>query len=253
MLANPQSNPSDTAPACRATGAATRGSPAALVLLTTVLGIAYPIATHVAIARRSATLTLLAIVILAALVMIPWLASGRLLAWLALPAVAAACWLISDAHLAMLPLYLPPIVIPSAVAWLFARTLREGQTPLIEQFVRALEQPGFEPEAAIRGYARQLTSVWAALLCSLALINLLLAAFASPMGLLIALGFTPPVTVPQEAWSLFANCIAYLIIVVFFIVEYAIRRQRFPQQPYRNFAEFIRRTIAVSPRLLGRQ
>lgn len=242
---------SSSAAVSKRAGASLKGVRAGAAILTTVLGFAYPITTHLAIARRSSTLTVAAIVILAALVMIPWLASGRLAAWLLLPVVAAGCWAISDAHLALLPLYLPPIVIPASVAWLFARTLLAGQTPLIEQFVRAMDRTE-KPDAAVLRYARQLTSVWAALLSSLALINLLLAAFASPKGLLIAFGFEPAITLPQEAWSLFANFIAYLIIVVFFVVEYVVRRQRFPQQPYRSFLDFIRRTIAVSPSLLGR-
>jgi uncharacterized membrane protein len=185
--------------------------------------------------------------------MIPWLASGRLAAWLLMPVVAAGCWLVSDVQLALLPLYLPPVVIPAAMAWWFGQTLRANRTPLIEQFVRAMELPDREPEAAILSYARQLTGAWAALLFSLAVINLVLAAFATPRGLLLSMGITPAVTVPQEAWSWFANFIAYLIVAVFFVVEYAVRRRRFPHQPYRNFADFIRRTIAVSPQLLGRE
>jgi uncharacterized membrane protein len=243
--------PSSSVRTPRVAPASTPRLRAGAALLTTVLGVAYPLTTHMAVARRSAALTVAAIVILAALVMIPWLASGRLAAWLSLPVVAAGCWLISDAHLALLPLYLPPVIIPASVAWLFGRTLLSGQTPLIEQFVRAMERDENPPAEVLR-YARQLTSVWAALLSSLALINLLLATFATPNGLLIALGVTPAVTLPQEAWSLFANLLAYLIILAFFIIEYAIRRQRFPEQPYRNFLDFIRRTIAVSPRLLNR-
>ena len=228
------------------------GRSAVSALLTSILALAYPITTHIAIARRSPTLTLIAIVLLSAIVMIPWLASGRLMSWILLPLVATGCWLLSDARLALLPLYLPPIVIPAAMAWLFGQTLIAGRTPLIEQFVRAMES-GREPEADVLSYARQLTSVWTALLFSLALINLLLATFAAPQGLLLSSGIVPLVTVPQEAWSLFANLIAYLIIAVFFVMEYAFRRRRFPQQPYRNFVDFIRRTIAVSPRLLGRE
>jgi uncharacterized membrane protein len=221
--------------------------------LSSCLGVAYPVATHLAVAKRSAMLTVLAMVILVALVMIPWLASGRILAWLLLPAVAAGCWLLSGAHLALLPLYLPPVVIPAGIAWLFARTLRQGQVPLIEQFARAMEQPGRDTDTQILRYARHLTGVWAALLFSLGLINLLLAAFATPHGLLLALGFNPSVTLPQEAWSLFANFLGYLIIVAFFGLEYAFRRYRFPQTRHHNFIGFIQRTLAVSPRLLGRQ
>ena len=63
---------------------------------------------------------------------------------------------------------------------------------------------------------------------------------------------TPPVTVPQEWWSLFANLIGYLIVAAFFVIEYAYRRRRFPRQPYRNMLDFLRRMLAAMPRLLGR-
>jgi uncharacterized membrane protein len=69
----------------------------------------------------------------------------------------------------------------------------------------------------------------------LAATNLLLAVFAEP-----------------EQWSLFANLIAYLFVLGFFIAEYAYRRRRFPQQPYRNVLEFAQRVLASLPGLVGR-
>jgi len=51
---------------------------------------------------------------------------------------------------------------------------------------------------------------------------------------------------------LFANLIAYVIVVAFFAVEYAYRRRRFPQQPYRNMLEFVQRLLASLPGLVGR-
>ena len=43
-----------------------------------------------------------------------------------------------------------------------------------------------------------------------------------------------------------------LIVVAFFAVEYAYRRRRFPQQPYRNMLEFVQRLLASLPGLVGR-
>jgi len=40
---------------------------------------------------------------------------------------------------------------------------------------------------------------------------------------------------------------------VFFVVEYAYRRYRFPQQPYRNMYDFLRQMAAVAPQLIGRE
>jgi hypothetical protein len=41
-------------------------------------------------------------------------------------------------------------------------------------------------------------------------------------------------------------------VFVFFIAEFAYRRRRFPQQPYRNMLEFVQRVLASLPGLVGR-
>ena len=67
----------------------------------------------------------------------------------------------------------------------------------------------------------------------------------------LAAGVEPPVRVSQEAWSLFANVIGYLLVAAFFVIEYAYRRQRFPRQPYRNILDFLIRVLAAMPRLVS--
>ena len=99
-------------------------------------------------------------------------------------------------------------------------------------------------------YARRLTLAWAVLLSSIALINLLLALFVED-GLLSAAGIASPLIIAQPVWSTFANLIGYLLIAGFFVCEYVYRRRRFPRQPYRNFLDFLRRTIAASPRVIS--
>jgi len=147
-------------------------------------------------------------------------------------------------------LYAPPVLIPAFLGWVFGHTLSRHQTPLIAQFVTLLHSPDDPIDAAVWPYARALTLAWTILLVTIAVTNLALAALLSPDGLLLAANITPPFTVTQRQWSLFANLIGYLLIAAFFVGEYAWRRRRFPQQPYRNFFDFLRRTIAVSPRLL---
>src|SRR5262249_45963160 len=115
------------------------------------------------------------------------------------------------------------------------QTLLPGRTPLIEQVVHVLHDQGVAPENAALVYARRLTLAWTILFVGLAVTNLLLALFASP-----------------EVWSLFANLIAYVIVVAFFAVEYAYRRHRFPKHPYRNVFEFVQRLLASLPALVGR-
>src|ERR1044072_7306489 len=129
-----------------------------------------------------------------------------------------------------LALYLPPVLVPALLAWIFGRTLRPGRTPLIEQVILILHAQNSAPEDAALVYARRLTLAWTLLFVGLAATNLLLALFAEP-----------------QQWSLFANLIAYLIVVAFFAVEHAYRRRRFPHQPYRNVLEFVQRLLASLP------
>jgi uncharacterized membrane protein len=220
--------------------------------VTTAFAFAYPLVAHLAVARSSAKLTIAAIALLALSALLRSLVQGRLMAWLAIPPVIVACWWLLRSSLHMLPLYLPPVLVPAFLAWVFGQTLLTGRTPLIEQWVHMLHAPDAVPERAAIVYARRLTVVWTVLFVVLASSNLLLAALAEPDGLLLASGYTPPVTVPQEWWSLFANLIAYVIVVAFFAVEYAYRRRRFPRQPYRNMLEFVQRLLATVPGLFGR-
>jgi uncharacterized membrane protein len=221
-------------------------------LLTTLLAIAYPIVAHVAVAKSSLPLTVAAVAILAATILVPGLLHGARAAWIALPLVAAGCAWLSQSHLPALPLFIAPILVPTFLAWLFGQSLVAGRTPLIEQFIRALHRDQ-EPDPAVWLYAKRLTKSWTFFFVLMAATNFTLALIAAPDGLLLASGIHPPLTVPREWWSLFANCIGYVLVAVFFVVEYAYRRHRFPQQPYRNMYDFLRQMAAVAPQLIGRE
>jgi uncharacterized membrane protein len=227
---------------------------AAVRPVTTALSFAYPVLAHFAIARNSAGLTIAALMLLAAVSLLPGLARGSIGAWLAVPLVGAASWWLSRVEQPLLALYLPPIVVPAFLAGVFGNTLRPGRTPLISQLIRLLQAPGDdEPESAVWTYARRLTAVWTALFVALATFNLLLAALAEPDGLLRASGIEPRLAVSHEVWSLFTNLLEYLFVAAFFVIEYAYRRQRFPRQPYRNMFDFLRRMVAAMPRITRSQ
>jgi uncharacterized membrane protein len=203
--------------------------------VTTAIAFCYPLVAHLAVARSSAKLTVAAIALLALSALLHSLVQGRLAAWLAiLPVIAVCSWVLSSS-MHVLPLYLPPVLVPAFLAWVFGQTLLPGRTPLIEQLVHILHAPDAVPENAALVYARHLTIAWTVLFVGLAATNFLLAVFAEP-----------------EQWSLFANLIAYVIVVAFFAVEYAYRRRRFPRQPYRTLLEFVQRLLASLPGLLGR-
>jgi uncharacterized membrane protein len=195
--------------------------------LTAACACAYPLVAHLAAARHSVRLTLAAVALLTASALLKSLLRGRVAAWLAVLVVIAGCWVLARSSVPLLPLYLPPVLVPAFLAWVFGQTLLPGRTPLIEQMVHMLHAQHAAPEPGALVYARRLTLAWTILLIVLASTNLLLAVFAA-----------------REVWSLFANLIAYVIVGAFFLVEYAYRRRRFPRQPYRNMLEFVQRLLA---------
>jgi uncharacterized membrane protein len=220
--------------------------------LTAVLAIAYPIIAHLAVAKSSLPLTVAAVGTLAGTIVLPGLLNKSKPAWVALPFVVAGCVWLARSRLPALPLFVAPILVPAFLAWLFGQSLAQRRTPLIAQFIRAVHRER-EPDPAVWTYAAWLTKVWTGFFIVVGAINLFLALIAQPDGLLLASGIHPPFTVPREWWSLFANCIGYVLIAVFFVVEYAYRRRRFPQQPYRNMYDFLRQMAAVAPELMGRE
>jgi uncharacterized membrane protein len=213
------------------------------------LAVAYPLFAHAAILSENRLWTLAAVVILAVLVLGPALLRGSKLAWITLVIAGLGAARLLHSGAIELALYAPPVLIMAFMAWAFGHTLRPGETPLIERIVRALHDPAEILEPAIFSYARNLTWLWTILLATLATVNLGLALCASPNGLLLAAGITPPVVVPQRIWSLFANVLNYVVIAGFFGLEYAWRRRRFPQQEYRSIADFTRRLVRLGPSL----
>jgi uncharacterized membrane protein len=135
------------------------------------------------------------------------------------------------------------------VAWLFGRTLYSGRVPLITRIVEGLYAQASMPMTPdLYLYTRQLTVAWAAMLAVLAVLNLLLALCAVPSGVLHQFGHTPVFAVTDEQWSLFANVLNYGIVGGFFVVEYWLRKRRFPHRPYRNVGEFIQQMARLGPR-----
>ncbi len=218
-------------------------------ILAVALTLAYPTLAHAASLLHSPALTVASVAVLAAAMLFPPLADGRRWTWAAIPLAAAAIAGLARIDAAGLVLFLPPVLLNLFLAWLFGHTLARGSVPLIERLVMLLQPPGVAPEPGVIPYTRRLTQAWTALFLLLAVSSLVLAACATPGGLLESAGIRAPFAVRHETWSLFANVLNYGIVAAFFVLEYAYRRRRFPHRPYRNFAEFLRRVAAAGPAL----
>jgi len=227
------------------------GFAGALRITAVALAISYPVLAHGASLLGSSALTIASVVVLAAAMLFRPAIEGRRWAWFALPLAALAIMGLWRLDAAALVLFLPPILLNGFLAWLFGHTLARSSTPLIERVVRLLQPPGLPFEPGVFAYARRLTLLWTALFLILGTTSLLLAAFATPGGLLESAGFRTPVAVRLETWSLVANVLNYGIVAAAFLAEFAYRRRRFPRRPYRNLFDFFRRMAAITPGLLA--
>lgn len=113
-----------------------------------------------------------------------------------------------------------PALLNAWLAWIFGRTLRSGQEPLIGTFARlereqlhCLAEPKLLPRMA--SYTRRLTQIWSALFILMALIAAVLA-----------------VSGQFKMWMIFTGVISYLLVGVLFVGEYIYRRLHFPNDAH---------------------
>lgn len=220
-----------------------------LMGLRLLLAAAYPVLAHLASARSDGGWAALAMADIVLLLLLEPLLRRRAWALSLLALCLLGLWWVSRSRYALMPLLAPPVVFIALVSWLFGRTLAKGRVPLITRIVEGLYAQASMPMTPdLYVYTRQLTMAWAGMLSALALLNLLLALCAVPSGVLHQFGHTPALAVTDEQWSLFANVLNYGIVGGFFIVEYWLRKRRFPHRPYRNVGEFIRQMVRLGPR-----
>lgn len=127
--------------------------------------------------------------------------------------------------------YAPPLVLNLALCAAFGATLRGGREALVSRFARA-ERGGDLPPDLVR-YTRRLTATWAAFFAMMAVISLSLALWGT-----------------MFSWSLFTNLVNYVLVILFFMLEYSYRRLRFRHYEHAKPRELIGRITAyrVFPR-----
>jgi uncharacterized membrane protein len=153
----------------------------------------------------------------AAALMLAALAGGRPVIFAAVAATAATA-------LAWAPQILvlaPPVVINAGVAWFFGSSLLPGREPRVIAIARREQGGALAPE--LQRHALVVTWLWTLLPAALALASLALALWSS-----------------LEAWSLFANCVVYILLISLFVGEYVYRRLRYPGYGKASVADFLR-------------
>ncbi|MDZ7663101.1 hypothetical protein [Thiohalophilus sp.] len=131
--------------------------------------------------------------------------------------ILAAGWIVKDQFNLLV---LPPLLFYFGLAMVFAVSLLPGREPLVTRFARLLDG---EADVAVQRYTWKVTLAWALFLLLLGVVSLLLACCAS-----------------RQSWSLFTNLLGYVLVLVFFIVEFAWRKRRFPRRSQYSFIGFMR-------------
>jgi uncharacterized membrane protein len=203
-------------------------SPAARAVLVAASFVASSVLIHLAVMQKTPLAEWLA---LASLVFVPLcigLVQLRLIAWLAFAASSAALWWLVSVGGGRPLLYLPSVLIPAALCWLFGRTLIAGRQPLIATVALAA-RPG-TPDYLLR-YSRRLTQLWTGIFAAMALWDLGLATLA-----------------PHGWWSFMANFTNYLVVGAAVVLEYLFRRLHFRSYDHPGFAEYLKIVVRADPR-----
>ena len=190
--------------------------------------LAYPVLNHAAAVLNEPRWAALGVALVAWALASGWF-SVLAAALLATCMLAFALWV--AAVVPGLLLYVPPVVINLGFCAFFARTLGKGREPLVSRFARIMRGGQLAPDLA--RYTRNLTWTWAGFFVLMAAISATLA-----------------VTGPLAAWSLFSNILNYLLVVLFFILEYVYRRVRYRHHPHASPWQMIcrLRNFKVIPR-----
>lgn len=190
-----------------------------------LLLLAYPALAIAGAVTHRQVFPLLALVVLLTVVLLPRLLSHRVWPWLAWLALLAGIWQVSRHGVADLLLETVPILINALLAWWFGRTL-SGAEPLVARFITAIEGAERLREPGVAHYARQLTWFWTLLLAGQALLLTALLLCASHSGLLLRLGLTPPLQVPERWAATWLHLGCYVLLGITFGLEYIYRRWR---------------------------
>jgi uncharacterized membrane protein len=180
---------------------------------------AYPLLNHAAAVLDEPRWAAVGVALVAGVLASAWLRAGVAIV-LAAAVFGLSVWIAG--RFPGLLLYSPPVVVNLVLCGFFARTLLAPRDPLITGFARVSRGGHLPPDLA--RYTRNLTAAWAVFFASMAAISVTLA-----------------VTGPIATWSFFTNLLNYLLVVLFFVLEYVYRRIRYRHHPHASPWQMISR------------
>lgn len=200
--------------------------------LSLLLLFAYPVSVHAGVLTG---VMWPALAVLAALLVVPPLLSRPSLPrFLLLLLVAGVLWL--ALHFAPQALqrvvYAPPLLITLFLLVVFGRSLMPGREPLISRIAHLMHD---SPSKALLRYTRGVTIAWVVFLGAMLLEVIVLGLYAEP-----------------ELWSLFTNFYNYLLMGLFFLLEFSLRRLFIAAEERMTMGQFFHRLVRIDYRQLFR-
>ena len=189
-------------------------------VIAVVLIAAYPLLVHCALVFAVPQLLFIAPMLFLTGVFFLSLRAGSQLAWLVFSGLCGCILLLEYLGLTLYLLFLPPVVIPLLLLFVFGRTLRSGREPLITAIGEAARGPLSQ---AMRTYTRRLTQLWCLVFVTMIVWSAILPLLKQP-----------------ELWSWFTNVINYGVVGVLFVGEFMLRKKLFPTHNHPGFFEYLR-------------
>lgn len=186
------------------------------------LALGYPLLAHLGVWLNDRRLQCVALVWLLFFSLFEALRQRRLWAWVVLIAGSTALCALTLHGGGLYALYVPPVLIPSALFFLFATSLREGSKPLVTRFAETMRGEPLPVELIT--YTRHITILWCWVSVALMLSAIGTALWASP-----------------ETWSLVTNLVHYLVLGAVFLIEFIYRRARYGHLEPWGFLEYFKR------------
>lgn len=196
-------------------------------VLTVALVSAYPLLVHISMVFNLPQLLVMAPLTFLTGVFWHGLISRKIFPWLIFLILCSSVLLAEYKGLTLYLLYLPPVLIPLLLLFIFGRTLRVGREPLITAIGESARGPLSQ---SMRHYTWRLTQLWCVV-------------FA---GMLVCSALLPWLEQP-ELWSWVTNIINYGVVGVLFVGEFMLRKKIFPSHNHPGFFEYLR--IIASARI----